>query len=502
MKNIKSLREISKNFKLLYVEDDAEIQSSLEDYLSKLFLEVGVASNGEEGLALYKSENFDLVITDLSMPVMDGIQMIEAIKKENEEQVILITTAHTESKYMLSAIKEGVDGYIVKPFDFAQLNQELLKAVQKVQICQENELYKLHLNAMVESQTSELTSLLEYQNKNYEKTLSSMIEMVEARDTYTAGHSKRVAHYAQIIAQEMGYSKEDTTLIYQAGILHDVGKIGTPDAVLLNPKPLNTLEYKLIQDHVRVSYKLLRSIPMFESLAEIVYSHHERYDGKGYPRSLKAEEICPLGRILIVADAFDAMTTSRIYKARRTVEEAIKELTLLSGLQFDPEVVKSAVVVLKDVRIDKDINQLPQSKLEEEKFAYFYKDTLSNAYNQNYLDVVLMKNEQDHFFNEMILISLKKFTLYNKENSWQRGDELLKEIAGILLKSVENSYVFRIFGDDFVILSEHKQEIEKLKIAIDKVVSRSQLEYSMECINLLQEKVQKVAHIEKLQVVV
>jgi len=180
---------------------------------------------------------------------MNGSDLISKIKKVDENQVILITTAHGEATYLMGAMKAHVDGYILKPLDYDALNFELFKISQKIKRFKENEEYKLQLQQMVEKQTQEI-------KENYEKTLYSLVDLIEKRDTYTAGHSKRVAHYSRMIAKKMGYSDEMCTLLYQAGILHDIGKIETPDSVLLNPKSLNDIEYKLIQEHVKVGYDL------------------------------------------------------------------------------------------------------------------------------------------------------------------------------------------------------------------------------------------------------
>jgi putative nucleotidyltransferase with HDIG domain len=499
MQHLKTLQDVGSELSVLYVEDDKAIQKSMLKYLNNIFAEVITADDGLSGLEQYKLRDFDIVITDISMPEMNGIEMLEEIKKINDEQAVLITTAHAETDYMLSAIKDGVDGYILKPFDFKQLNYSLFKVAQKITMYKENEAYKLYLNNMVEDKTHELEELIGYQNDNYEKTLASMVEMIEQRDTYTAGHSKRVAEYSTLIAQEMGYSQSECDLIYQAGILHDVGKIGTPDAVLLNPKALNNIEYKLIQGHVSISYKLLKSIPMFKSLAEIAYSHHERYDGKGYPRGLKGKEIPPLARIMIIADSFDAMTTNRIYKSRKTVQEGLQEIKRLSGMQYDPEVVPSALVALKDVVIDENVNQLPQTKLEEERFAYFYKDTLSDAYNQNYLDIVLMKNTHEKFFSHMLIVSLKGFSKFNKEYGWAKGDQILIRIGNELVKSFRHAYVFRIFGDDFVLMDN--REFEKLKVnkLLEEICQDTEVGFDIDIVNLHENPLDKISEIESIQ---
>ena len=500
MKDVKELKELCQDFSVLYVEDDDSIQGVMAQYLSKFFKKTVTASDGLEGLEAYKKSKFDVVITDLSMPKMNGLEMLQKIKDIKDDQSILITTAHNEPEYMIGAIKAGTDGYIIKPFDFIQLNNELYKLVLKLKSFKENEEYKHYLKKMVENKTSQIVHLMDIQKNNYEKTLYMIVDMIEQRDTYTAGHSKRVAEYSRLIAKEMDYNDEDCELIYQAGILHDVGKIATPDAVLLNPKSLNDIEYKLIQEHVEVSYRLLKDIPMFRAFAEVVYSHHERYDGMGYPRGLKADEIVPLSRIMIVADAFDAMTTNRIYKARKSVSEAIEEIQNLSEKQFHPEVAIKAAIALENVQIDYEISQLPRSKLEEERFAYFYKDTLGDAYNQTYLDVVLMKNSYDLEFKYMEIYSIKNFSMYNKKYGWEAGDKFLKDFSNILCKQNEESLVFRVFGDDFVVLSKTGFENEKLMPRLEKIIGDLDIQYSVQSIDLTETEISKLSQVEMAQI--
>ena len=492
MPNIKNLKLLTSDLIVLYVEDDLAIQGAMTRYLTKLFSKVDIASNGEAGLNLFKETKYDIVITDLSMPIMDGIEMIKKIKEIDERQPILITTAHGESSYLMDAIKVHIDGYILKPFDYDELNYILYKISEKLKKFKENEDYKLHLQEIIELKTKEM-------NDNYEKSIYSMIELIEQRDTYTAGHSKRVANYSTLIAQEMGYSSDECKLIHQAGILHDIGKIETPDAVLLNPKKLNKIEYTLIQEHVNVGYQLLNSIPMFKPMAIIVYSHHERHDGSGYPNGLAGDEIDKLAKIMIVADAFDAMTTNRIYKARKTVDEAIEELEDLSGKQFAPEVIKSAVVVLKEIVIDDTINQLPKTKLEEERFAYFYNDTLSSAYNQNYLDLILIKNSYENSYQNMMIFSINNFSSFNKEHGWEEGDKVLKEFADTLNNYFENDLVFRVFGDDFVIVSKGEIVLNGVRKVLDALMTKGTISYKVDRVDLNKEKIKKLTDIEMIQ---
>jgi len=497
MIDLKLLRTMASNYTVLYVEDDLEIQHEMLNYMSKFFQKVVKADDGLAGLKAYQKESFDLVITDLSMPKMNGLEMLEKIRAINKEQLVLITSAHSESEYMIKAIKIGIDGYIIKPFDYGQLNYELFKIVEKIEKFSQNEEYKIHLKHMISQKTAELNSMIHFQKYNYDKTLLSMVEMIEDRDTYTAGHSERVAHYSKLIAEEMQYSKADCEKIHQAGILHDIGKIATPDVILLNPKKLNTLEYKLIQEHVEVGYKLLTNIPMFEELADIVHSHHEKYDGSGYPRGLNDDQITPLAKIMSVADAFDAMTTNRIYKGRKNIHEAIAELVSLEAIHYNPEVIDAAKVALKDIYLDENIDQFPHSDIEKERFSYFYNDILTNVYNQNYLDVVLVRNSFNIQFTNIYIFKLKNFSAYNKSHSWQSGDNLLKGIADILRKYSKKPEIFRVFGDDFVLLDSAQCELEKIKASILILLNKSGIECKFSICNVVEKKIHKVSNLEK-----
>ncbi len=487
--NLKRLQKLTQNLRVLYVEDNSSIQKKMALYLQKFFQVVDCANDGVFALEKFTKKKYDIVITDLSMPRMDGIQMIKKIKAIDEEQTILITTAHGESGYLMDAIQTHVDGYIMKPFDFDMLNMELYKIADKLSRYKQNEEYKLHLKEMLQEQTQEM-------QENYEMTIYSMVELIEQRDTYTAGHSKRVAFYCEMIAKHMGFCDEDITLLHQAAILHDVGKIETPDAVLLNPSKLNDIEYKLIQEHVNVGYKLLDAIPMLKVLSPIIKQHHERYDGKGYPDGLKGDAINKFSQIMIVADAFDAMTTNRIYKGRKNISEALKELEDMSEKQFHPEVIKSALVTLKDVSLDANINQLPKTKLEEERFAYFYKDFLTKTYNQNYLELVLLRH--DSVYNNMTIFSLLQFTAFNKLHSWKEGDALLQKFAYILTQEIKGAIVFRVFGDDFILLSEGKLKLNKAKEMLDKVMQKFNLSYRVQQFNLKMHKFSSLSDIEAL----
>jgi len=334
--------------------------------------------------------------------------------------------------------------------------------------------------------------------QNFEKTLESFVSIVEDRDAYTGGHSQRVASYSKMIAQEMGCSHDDCELIYRAGILHDIGKISTPDNILLKPDKLTELEYKLITRHVDISYSILNTIPMYKDIADIVLCHHERYDAKGYPRGLGGDEIPILSQIMMVADAFDAMTTNRIYKAGKNIKEAIEELKAQSSKQFHPEVVKSAVKVLQHVTLQNSINQLPVTELEKERFAYFYRDQVTDAYNSKYLNNMLNQNSIQKEFICVNTIYMHNFSTYNEKHGWAKGDLFLRKFAEGLMDRFPHSFVFRIHGDDFVIIAKSHTDISLEDMMQDEAFKESGITLSYKHVDLRQNNISNLHELEML----
>jgi PAS domain S-box-containing protein/putative nucleotidyltransferase with HDIG domain len=327
------------------------------------------------------------------------------------------------------------------------------------------------------TQEAKIDALEKEREKNQEQIIHSMVNMIEARDSYTAGHTKRVAEYCVLIAQEMEYSKEEIETLRKAAWLHDIGKISTPDSVLLKPGKLTAMEYELIQDHLISGYNLLHEIDQYKDIAEIMREHHEKFDGSGYPRGIKKDEINPLSRIMIVADAFDAMTTNRVYKPRKSLEVALAELESLSAKHFHPEVVSAAVKALKDIDIDKGITQLPQSTIEQQRFSYFYKDRLTELFIIEYLPLIIryrIESDAVYFYS----LELHNFSQYNKNMGWKEGDKFLIAFAKYIDRLDADSILFRVEGDDFLILSEKKLEniasdVQKFPLFKESLVSCS-----------------------------
>ena len=476
MNDLKKLKQICKDLTILYVEDEIKIQNQAVAYFSKFFSLVDVAKDGQEGLEKYKSNHYDIVITDIYMPKLDGLDMSKQIKDIDKNQKIVIVSGCSDSENFLKSLKIGIDGYILKPFEFIQINEIIYKIANSIKESNENELYKNKLEELVYIKTIEARELEKEKIKNYKDALLTLVDLTEQRDTYTGGHSLRVAKYCKFIAQELDMKPKDIDDLYEAAILHDIGKIAIPDSILLKPGKLSKVEYSIIQLHVKLGYELLVKYPMFKNIANIIKVHHERIDGSGYPDGLKGDEINLCGKIMGVADSFDAMTTNRIYKAKKTPQEALKELKSLAGVRFDEKVVEASIVALKDIEVQQEITQDPFSEMEKERFSYFYKDQLTQVYNKNYLDLILNKNKFTNKYKELQILFLKNFSQYNKKYGWIGGDILLKEISALLEKIYQDALVFRIHGDDFVIIGKQGLILEDMyEFCENKLVKCSHL---------------------------
>ncbi len=293
---------------------------------------------------------------------------------------------------------------------------------------------------------------------NYEETILAFVNIIEQRDSYTAGHTIRVARYCRLIAEAMHLPKEQIVTLEKAAILHDIGKVVTPDAILLKPGKLTELEYELIKQHSDAGFQMLSQIDMYKDLADIIYFHHVHYDGTGYPAlpEYDADSVQLLSYIMAVADAFDAMTTNRIYKASKSIDEAVKEIARCSGTQFHPEVSVAAVEALSHVSVV-ETTQLPDNTLEHHRFSYFFLDALTDLYNENYLKTILSKKDRQH--GQLTLIQLKRFSDYNQKVGWNAGNRFLKSFGALLKETYPQAMVFRYHGDGFVMLFDYITEI-------------------------------------------
>lgn len=284
----------------------------------------------------------------------------------------------------------------------------------------------------------------------YEQNLFSLVSLIEQRDNYTAGHGQRVGEYSRLIAIQMGLSSEVQQDLYRAGALHDIGKVAIPDSILLKPGALEPIERSLIQEHVNAGYALLKRVDIFASIAEIVRYHHERLDGSGYPNKISADAFPLLSQIMAVADCVDAMTTNRIYKGRKSLEEALEELKLLRGVKFRSDIIDAALVALASISLETAHSQRPTTPMEMERFSYFYKDSLTGVYTSAYLNFLFFEPDFDQY-QQLWLVNLGNIGQFNKTYGWDKGDDLLKHYGQTLQEYYPQLPIIRFQGDDFIV---------------------------------------------------
>lgn len=328
---------------ILIVDDEEVVRQLLYRKLTSQGYQCQEAGTGDEALNKIKNQPVALVILDIKMPGMTGIELLSEIKADYPDIAVIMATAIAEVNTAIHCMKQGAYDYIVKPFNLDEVILNIERALEKRRLELENRGYQEHLKQRVEQQAKKIRdSLL--------NTMTALAYALEAKDKYTSGHSQRVAEISVAIAREMGLSRQDIAGIRLAGLIHDIGKIGVKASILNKPDRLNDDEYQDIRTHPEIGEHILTPVVEDEQILKAVRHHHERYNGTGYPDGLSSEQI-PLGaKILAVADAYDAITSERPYRAAINAQKACQEIERYKGSQFDPEVVDTFLRIKKDLQ--------------------------------------------------------------------------------------------------------------------------------------------------------
>jgi putative two-component system response regulator len=324
--------------RVLIVDDERDIREMLCDLLSFDYDCEG-ASSAEEALGWLRMEKFNLIVSDITMGGMSGIEMIPHAFAASPETVVVMISGMQTIESAIEALRVGAFDYIMKPFDLRQVEAAVKRALEHYELREAKRLYENQLEELVEQRTVELDHALNSLEDAYRSTLKALTAALETRDAETHGHSERVVTFSLRLGRELGLDKAQMTALEFGSLLHDIGKIGVPDAILRKPAKLDEEEWARMREHPLHGQQILREIEFLEGAARVVAQHHERWDGSGYPFGLRGEEIDLNARIFSVADAFDAMISDRVYRRGRSYEAAAEELDNWSGRQFDPQVV-------------------------------------------------------------------------------------------------------------------------------------------------------------------
>src|SRR5262245_44450360 len=357
------MSETSPKPRLLIVDDEAEVRGVLHDLLSGPY-ECGEAASAEDAIAELREKDYQLVISDITMSGMSGLEMIPHVKVVSPDTVIVMISGMQTIESAINALRLGAFDYLMKPFDLRQAEAAVSRALDHHELIVAKRRYENHLEDLVAQRTAELDDALGSLENAYRSTLKALTAALETRDAETHGHSERVVTFSLRLGREYGLSALEMKALEFGSLLHDIGKIGVPDAILRKPAKLTEEEWERMREHPLHGQQILRGIQFLEGAARVVAQHHEKWDGSGYPFGLKAEEIDICARIFAVADAFDAITSDRVYRKAQSYDAAAKELDDWADRQFDPKVVEAFHRVPKE-----DWEELRRRSLMRERSA-------------------------------------------------------------------------------------------------------------------------------------
>jgi putative two-component system response regulator len=371
------LKEEYNIMKVLIIDDESIVRKNFAAFLEDHNYEALESENGKEGLEMFRQENPDIVLCDLKMPVLDGLDFIRELTKESPETPIIMISGTGDIDDVIEAIRLGAWDYITKPiYDMGVLEHALNKAIERANLLRENRQYREHLESEVKKRTQKIlerTQELQQANerlnkeimerktietmlknsltsleKTIEGSINTISSIIEMRDPYTGGHQRHVADLCRAIAMEMGFSSNPVQGIYYASLIHDIGKLAVPLEVLVKPGPISKIEMMLIKVHPQAGWEMLRKIEFPWPIAQIALQHHERMDGSGYPSGLTGDQILDESKIVAVADVVESMTFHRPYREALGIEMALQEIINNKGILYHADSVDACVKLFRE----------------------------------------------------------------------------------------------------------------------------------------------------------
>lgn len=469
---------------ILVVDDDRLSLAVAEDFLQDDY-EVRCVDSGEAALMFLENNYPDVILLDLHMPGIGGRETLNVImtsSRLNHIPVICIT-ADSKPETEIECLSIGALDYITKPF---------VPQVAKSRISRIIELNDLKNNLAF--QLDKKTKLLEKLTLNF---IMAIANTIDAKDAYTSGHSFRVAKCAEAIAKELGWTEEEVQNIQYIALLHDIGKVGIPDAILNKPYHLSIEEFSIVKKHPIIGREILKDIHMIDSVSDGALYHHERYDGNGYPFGLKGKEIPLCARIVGIADSYDAMTSNRVYRSKLKREDVIAEFERCRGTQFDPELTDLFLKMLRkgfsvpeaeyednhvleeENGVKGEVNSLLSKVLSEytaEAKRIAMKDALTGLYNRSYAETRIPGILKEAGTGTLFMIDINHYNSINETYGHIAGDFALKNLAhNIMICTSEDDILCRVGGDKFILFVKYltdKNEIKKLaKKILDKTTT-------------------------------
>lgn len=339
------MRAIADRPSVLIVDDERMVRELLGDIFTAGGYQCQLAANGVEAIEAFRAQRPALSVTDIRMPVLDGLQFLKQALTLDPDAAVLVLTGFGDVQTAVEILNGGAYDFIQKPVNPEELLIKAGRALERRQLVVERRQHQELLERRVTEATSELAATVRDLEETYRVTLEALGSAIDTRDVGTHAHSRRVRGYSLAIARAHGVPESQMPDIEHGVLLHDIGKIGIPDAILLKPGPLTPEEWKVMRSHPEIGRRLVEKIPFLRGTISIVYHHHERWDGTGYPLGLRGEGIPLEARIFAIADALDAMTFDRPYSRAISFEAARDEIKRCAGTHFDSAVVNTFLTI-------------------------------------------------------------------------------------------------------------------------------------------------------------
>ncbi|RPJ53774.1 MAG: response regulator [Acidobacteria bacterium] len=331
--------------RILVVDDEPLVRSLLSEYLCNEGYECDLAATGRDALTKLATGSFSLVVADIRMPELNGLQLLEGIAQRFPDVATIIVTAIADIDTAIYAMKQGAYDYIIKPFNLEQVAESVKRALQLRRTRLESKRISQNLEALVRKKAFALSTALHDLKDQHKTTLEVLIKALDARGHETQCHSQRVQAYTLRLAQQFDFDTLQLMDLARGALLHDIGKIGVPDGILLKPGKLTQDEWSYIRKHPTIGHEILQGVKFLDRVAWMVLCHHEKWDGTGYPQGLKGEQIPLEARIFAILDAYDAITSTRPYREAMSSDVARTAIIANAGTQFDEKVVEEFLKV-------------------------------------------------------------------------------------------------------------------------------------------------------------
>lgn len=451
--------------KHIYIVDDSKTILKLAEGVLIGAYKISLFQSGSEALEQMHHDLPDLVLLDINMPEMDGYTVFQRMKDSStlKKVPVIFLTADTKQESEVLGLEMGAMDYITKPFAPLVMQQRISRILELDDL-------RKHLEQLVEEKTDEI-------QKIFIQSITTITYAVDAKDRYTKGHSVRVAQYCLAIAKKLNWSKQDCLNLYYIALLHDIGKIGIPDSILNKPIKLTDEEYRMVRSHPVMGANILRPITMVPQICDGARYHHERYDGKGYPYGLKGDDIPYVARIIGIADAYDAITSNRIYEKAQVEDYAIKELRKGRGTQFDPFLTDVMLEIIKDgfqIPETPEFEFAQESSEEAEHDAFILevcKKTENDMQRTQDVDSLtdfpirkVFENSVNEYLSDplnhgaMFLMDVDNFLYVNENYGHIAGDHIICRLADVIRSHIETTTLMcRIAGDEFAVFYQGKR---------------------------------------------